>query len=169
MSENKNMIWSEKKQAHIPKEKIVNGAKMIWYEPDEDYIPEIIKDENNGLTYLLDQRDWSYNPMVCYTNNTEEQELLKEQIGFYGRRWIEFMEQNYPLDIMDLKGMCRWEIIPREIDKEADEMYQILSKQFEQNNPRPTESFVEIAKWEKMKQTEIRQAIMEDIVLKPRQ
>ena len=58
------------------------------------------------------------------------------------------MAENYPEDIPSLQGRLKWEIIPRQIDKEAWEMWELLRKQYATKNPRPT-TFNEIAKWEK--------------------
>ena len=54
------------------------------------------------------------------------------------------MEMNYPEEILLLKESGRWEIIPRLIDREAWQMWELLRKQYAEKNPRPR-TFVEIA------------------------
>ncbi|MGN1108458.1 MAG: hypothetical protein ACI4RK_03665, partial [Oscillospiraceae bacterium] len=62
----------------------------------------------------------------------------------------------------------KWELIPRQIDKEAEEMAWNMEQEYARNNPRPT-TFLEIAQWEKMKQLEVDHRVMTDLVLQHRE
>lgn len=70
---------------------------------------------------------------------------------------------NHPEVIPSLKGRLKWELIPRQIDKEAREYRTLLKKQYVQKNPRPT-TFVEIRKWENTLGMILDRAVIEDIV-----
>lgn len=77
------------------------------------------------------------------------------------------MEENYPEEIPSLVGRLKWELIPRQIDNEADKMALNLEQQYARKNPRP-KTFLEIVKWEKMKRLEVVHRVMEDLVLQYR-
>ena len=94
----------------------------------------------------------------------EEQELMSEDIGRYGEKWREYMEEFYPEVIPSLQGRLKWELIPRQVDKEAFEYRTLLRKQYEKKNPRPT-TFNELVVWENTLGMLIDRAIMEDVVL----
>ncbi len=139
--------------------------KQIWCEEDKKFYPEV-KTEN-GRTYRLDPKTFVYLEELSLGLTDEEQELMSKPIGYYGRAWQRFMEQNYPLDIPGLRGRMLWELIPRQIDKEAEEMAWNLEQEYAKNNPRPT-TFVEIEKWEKMKRLEVDHIVMTELVLQQR-
>ena len=139
--------------------------KQIWCEEDKMFYPEI--KEENGRRYRLDPQTFVYLEELSLGLTDEEQELMSKPIGYFGRKWQEFMEENYPLDIPGLKGRMLWELIPRQIDKEAEEMAWNLEQEYAKNNPRP-HTFLEIAQWEKMKSLEVNHRVMREIVLKQR-
>ena len=99
--------------------------------------------------------------------NTEEQELMQNPIDRWGLEWRKFMKTHYPEEISALQENQKWELIPRQIDKEAWEMWELLRKQYAAKNPRPT-TFLEIAEWEKKRTLIIEHEIMEQIVLQIR-
>ena len=72
------------------------------------------------------------------------------------------MQTNYPEDIPSLQGRLKWEIIPRQVDKECWQMWELLRKQYAANNPRPT-TFLEIAEWEKTRAFIIEHEIMDGL------
>ena len=139
--------------------------RQIWCEEDTRYYPEI-KIEN-GRTYKLDEVTFVYLEQLDLGLTDEEQELMKNPVDRWGQEWRKFMTENYPEEIPSLQGRLKWEIIPRQIDKEAWEMWELLRKQYAANNPRPT-TFNEIAKWEKTRAFIIEHEIMEQIVLQYR-
>ncbi len=144
----------------------MSEIKQIWCEEEKKYYAEMI--EENGQTYKLDPTTWTYLPLLTVEYSEEEQELLKQPIGSYGREWQRFMEENYPFEIAPLEMRAQYGIIARKVDREAEEMYNTLTEQWAQaHQPRPT-TFAEIAAWEKMKIMECKRAVMEDVVLKPR-
>jgi hypothetical protein len=117
----------------------------------------------NGIRYLLDEVNFVYNPDLNYTSNPEEQKLLEKPIGYYGRAWMTWMETYYPRKIANLQMNCRWQIIPRQIDKEAGERYEQMDKEWKANNPRP-KTFTEIQKWETERHMTIDHTVMTEMV-----
>ncbi len=101
------------------------------------------------------------------TLTIEEQELMQNPIDRWGQEWRKFMQTHYPEEIYALQENQKWELIPRQIDKEAWEMWELLRKQYAAKNPRPT-TFLEIAEWEKKRALIIEHEIMEQIVLQIR-
>ena len=140
--------------------------KQIWCEEDKKFYPET-KTEN-GRTYKLDPKTFVYLEQMELGLTDEEQALMNEDIGHYGMKWREYMTENHPEVIPSLEGRLKWELIPRQIDKEALEYRELLRKQYAKENPRP-KTFTEIAAWEKTLGMMIDRAIMEDIVLQYRE
>lgn len=95
------------------------------------------------------------------------EELMNTPIDRWGKEWQRFMETNYPEEIPLLKESGRWVVIPRLIDREAWQMWELLRKQYAENNPRPR-TFVEIAAWEKTRSLVVEHEVMEQIVLQCR-
>lgn len=139
--------------------------RQIWCEEDNRYYPEI-KIEN-GRTYKLDEETFVYLEQLNLGLTDEEQELMENPVDRWGQEWRKFMQTNYPEEIPSLQGRLKWEIIPRQIDKECWQMWELLRKQYAANNPRPT-TFLEIAKWENMRSFVIEHEIMEQLVLQYR-
>ena len=101
------------------------------------------------------------------TLTTQEQKLMQNPIDRWGQEWQKFMQTHYPEEIPALQENQKWELIPRQIDKEAWEMWEQLRKQYAAKNLRPT-TFLEIAEWEKKRTLIIEHEIMEQIVLQIR-
>lgn len=135
--------------------------KQIWCEEDKMFYPET-KTEN-GRTYKLDKETFVYLEQMELGLTAEEQELMSEPIGRWGAEWQKFMTENHPEVIPSLKGRLKWELIPRQIDKEAWEYRALLKKQYAEKNPRP-KTFVEIRKWENTLGMILDRAVIEDIV-----
>lgn len=96
------------------------------------------------------------------------EEIMNTPIDRWGIAWQRFMEENYRDDIPMLKENGRWEVIPRLIDQEAWQMWELLRKQYAAQSPRPR-TFVEIAAWEKTRSLIVEHEIMEQIVLQCRE
>ena len=139
--------------------------KQIWCEEDKTFYPETKME--NGRTYKLDLETFVYLEQLDLGLTDEEQALMNEDIGQYGEKWRQYMRENHPEVIPSLEGRLKWELIPRQIDKEAWEYRELLRKQYAKENPRPT-TFAEIAEWENTLGMIIDRAIMEDIVLQYR-
>ena len=139
--------------------------RQIWCEEDSCYYPEIKIED--GRTYKLDEKTFVYLEQLDLGLTAKEQELMKNPVDRWGQEWRKFMTKNYPEDIPSLQGRLKWELIPRQIDKEAWEMWELLRKQYAAQNPRPT-TFIEIAEWEKTRAFIIEHEIMEQIVLQYR-
>ena len=136
--------------------------RQIWCEEDQKFYPET-KTEN-GRTYKLDPETFVYLEQLDLGLTDEEQALMNEDIGQYGEKWRKFMMENHPEVIPSLEGRLKWELIPRQVDKEAMEYRELLRKQYAKENLRPT-TFSELIVWEKTLGMLIDRAIMEDIVL----
>ena len=139
--------------------------RQIWCEEDNRYYPEI-KIEG-GRTYKLDEETFVYLEQLDLGLTDKEQELMENPVDRWGQEWRRFMAENYPEDIPSLQGRLKWELTPRQIDKECWQMWELLRKQYVANNPRPT-TFLEIAEWEKTRAFIIEHEIMEQIVLQYR-
>ena len=139
--------------------------RQIWCEEDNRYYPEIKIED--GRTYKLDEKTFVYLEQLDLGLTNEEQELMKNPVERWGQEWRKFMQTNYPEEIPSLQGRLKWELILRQIDKEAWEMWELLRKQYAAKNPRPT-TFTEIVSWEKMRQLAVEHEIMEQIVLQYR-
>ena len=81
---------------------------------------------------------------------------------------MKWMEAEYPADVDILVCECRWQIIPREIDIEAEERFDELDEIYRKDHPRPTE-FNAIRKWEKERLMTLEHQVMEEIVYKRRE
>ena len=139
--------------------------RQIWCEKDNRYYPEIKVE--NGRAYKLDEETFVYLEQLTLGLTDEEQKLMENPVDRWGQEWRKFMTENYPEDIPSLQSRLKWEIIPRQIDKECWQMWELLRKQYAANNPRP-KTFREIVSWEKMRQLAVEHAIMEQIVLQYR-
>lgn len=139
--------------------------KQIWCEEDSCYYPEI-KIEG-GRSYKLDPTTFVYLEQLELGLSEEEQELMKNPIDRWGKAWQRFMEEHYPEEIPSLQGRLKWELIPRQIDREAWRMWELLRKQYAEKNPRP-KTFMEIATWEKIRSIIVEREVMEQIVLQER-
>lgn len=107
---------------------------------------------------------------LIYTERiiTMNEELMNTPIDRWGAAWRRFMKANYPDEILQLKANGRWEVIPRLIDQEAWQMWELLRKQYAAQNPRP-KTFVEIAAWEKTRSLVVEHEVMEQVVLQCRE
>lgn len=107
---------------------------------------------------------------LIYTERiiTMNEELMNTPIERWGAAWQRFMETNYPDEIPQLKASGRWEVIPRLIDREAWQMWELLRKQYAAQNPRP-KTFIEIASWEKTRSLVVEHEVMEQVVLQRRE
>ncbi|MBQ2881998.1 MAG: hypothetical protein IJE40_06985 [Clostridia bacterium] len=143
----------------------MEGIRQIWCEEDNHYYPEIKIED--GRTYKLDEETFVYLEQLDLGLTDEEQELMETSVDRWGQEWRKFMTENYPEDIPSLQGRLKWELIPRQIDKEAWEMWEMLQKQYAMKNPRP-KTFLEIMSWEKMRQLAVEHEVMEQIVLQYR-
>ena len=119
--------------------------RQIWCEEDQKFYPEIKVE--NGSTYKLDPQTFVYLQKLDLGLTEEEQSLMNEAIGKYGEKWREYMEEFHPEVIPSLQGRLKWELIPRQVDKEAFEYRTLLRKQYAKENPSPT-TFNDLVVWE---------------------
>ena len=73
----------------------------------------------------------------------------------------------YPTEVTVLIVTGRWNIIPREIDRQAEEMFLELDALYRKENPRPV-TFSEMQKWEKERLLTIEHRIMEEMIFQLR-
>lgn len=141
--------------------------EMVFCKEAQEWFPMYTMEEKDyGTTVYKLNKEENYTYNAVFSDVTEDK---NEGIGYYGRKWQEFMEKNYPDTVLSMSiNSLDWEIVSQKVDKEAEELYQILDKQYRKANPRPT-TFMEIAKWEKMKRLEIDHEVMEQIVLQYRE
>lgn len=104
---------------------------------------------------------------IPYTDNPSERQLLEQPIGKWGRMWQEWVKTEFPTEVQVLIVEGRWQIIPREIDAEAESRFRELDVQYKRQNPRPT-AFEEILRWEKTRLLTIEHQVMEDVVFRMR-
>ena len=104
---------------------------------------------------------------VAYTDDLQELELLKTPIGRWGRMWQQWMNTEYPTEVTVLIVTGCWNIIPREIDRQAEARFTELDELYRKENPRPV-TFSEMQVWEKTRLLTIEHRIMEEIVYQPR-
>ncbi|WP_075424173.1 TnpV protein [Ruminococcus sp. XPD3002] len=100
-----------------------------------------------------------------YTDSPQEQALLRRPIGRWGRMWQEWMKTEHPTEVAVLVMEARWQIIPREIDRQAENRWAVLDEQYRRENPRPTD-FVQMQQWEKTRLLKLEHIIMEEIVFR---
>ena len=139
--------------------------RQVWCEEDNRYYPEIKVED--GRTYKLYEETFVYLEQLNLGLTAEEQQLMENPVGRWGQEWRKFMTEYYPEEIPSLQGRLKWELIPRQIDKECWKMWRLFRKQYAANNPRP-KTFLEIVSWEKMRQLAVEHEIMEQIVLQYR-
>ena len=104
---------------------------------------------------------------IPYTDSPAEQKLLEQPIGRWGKMWQEWIRTEYPTEVQVFVTEGRWQIIPREIDIEAESRVRELDVQYKQQNPRPS-TFEEILQWEKMRLLNVEHRVMEEVVFRMR-
>ena len=62
-----------------------------------------------------------------------------EDVGYYGMKWLEFMENHYPNIYRRLEKSETLYTIAQSVDKSAWEYRELLDRQYEQLHPRPYE------------------------------
>ena len=139
----------------------MSNVKQIWCAEDKKFYPETITE--NGRTYKLEPSTFVYLEQLELGLTEEEQELMSKPIGHWGRKWQEYMAENYPQVIPSLEGRLKWELIPRQVDNEAWEYRELLRRQYAEKNPRP-KTFNEIRIWENTLGLLVDRAILTDVV-----
>jgi len=79
-------------------------------------------------------------------NHTPEEEI---KVGIYGTRWLEFMQNNHPKIVKQLRKSQTLQEVARSVDKYAQDYKTLLDRQYERLHPRPWEyDYEEVRKWE---------------------
>lgn len=130
---------------------------------DRDYVLHTLPYLKNTVTIVT-----TVTLMYVERIITMNEELMNTPIDRWGAAWRRFMKTNYPDEILQLKANGRCEVIPRLIDREAWQMWELLRKQYAAQNPRP-KTYVEIVAWEKTRSLIVEHEIMEQVVLQCRE
>jgi len=64
---------------------------------------------------------------------------LADVIGYYGTKWLEFMEENHPKIFRELKKKQTLYAVAQSVNKYASDYKTLLDRQYEQSHPRPYE------------------------------
>ena len=62
---------------------------------------------------------------------------LTNVIGYYGSKWLDFMEENHPKLFRELKKKRTLNAVAQSVDKYAWDYKNLLDRQYEQLHPRP--------------------------------
>ena len=108
-----------------------------------------------------------YLSQMEYTPNPKIAELLKKPIGRWGRMWMDWIKAEYPQEVQIYIMEGKWNLIPRQIDEEAEIRFQELDKVYREQNPRP-KTFQEIRVWEKMRLLTVEHQVMQEVVFQLR-
>lgn len=166
----------------IPTEQLENGltlsrvirkdGELLW-EMTQDlngdistaHFPEYKMKDLMGLPYL-----YKLNPFIgTYEIQTEETEasMDEEPIGIMGMHWIDFMEKNHPILVEEMRFQRKFLTVARSVDKRADEYWEILDKEYDRTNPRPTGDYEKILAWEQAKHFYIDSTVTREVILVP--
>jgi hypothetical protein len=122
------------------------------------------KVQSQEIWYKLDPLFGTYS-----MNLTDEEPSLEEEpIGPYGMAWMHFMEENHEdlIEVMQFHG--NYLTVARSVDRSAKAYKELLDRQYAEMNPRPTESYEEIQKWEFTRNFYTDGTVMRERVLVPR-
>ena len=138
-------------------QKVPNGKNTRWF-------PEY------RMKMVGSQKFWyRFNP-ICglYSLNLTglEPSMEEEPIGIYGMKWMDFMEENYPHLVEEMKLYHRYLTVARSVNSKAENYRDLLDDQFAEMNPRPTD-FEEVLKWEQAKMFYSDSTVMREIILVP--
>lgn len=139
-------------------QRLTNGSNTRWF-------PAYKQKEIAGMMFW-----YRFDPMsATYSMNLTESEptLDEEPIGMYGMRWMDFMEQQHP-DLVELMQFRNnYLTVARSVDRSAQAYRELLDEQYAQMNPRPTEDYEEIRKWEETRKFYTDGTVMRERVLIP--
>ena len=74
----------------------------------------------------------------------------KIQVGNYGMKWLEWMEENHPRLVKEMERKQNLFEVAQSVDDAAWDYRELLDTQYMKHNPRP-KTFEEIVKWETMR------------------
>ena len=139
-------------------QRLKNGSNTRWF-------PVYKQKEIAGMMFW-----YRFDPTsATYSMNLTESEptLDEEPIGVYGMRWMDFMEKQYP-DLVELMQFRNnYLTVARSVDRSASAYRELLDEQYAQTNPRPTEDYEEIRKWEETRKFYTDGTVMRERVLIP--
>ena len=89
-----------------------------------------------------------------------------EDIGTYGCKWIRWMEEHHKGKVRKMKSEGVYLAVAKSVDDEAWDYRELLDRQYEEANLRPTE-FEEAVAWERTMAFYTNSAVMREVVLIP--
>ena len=101
---------------------------------------------------------------------TEQEKKMKEvRIGVYGRRWIEWMENNHKKKVCEMKSQGIFLDVAKSTDEYARDYKNLLDRQYEELHPRPYdfEGDDELRAWKFMRDFYTDGEVMRERVLIP--
>ena len=90
-----------------------------------------------------------------------------EQLGIYGKLWMQNMEKNYPEKVGVMKNHGTYLVVAQSVDKRAKDYWEQLSDQYDRRVPRPRDSYEAVLEWSRNKKFEIDHIVMTEVVLVP--
>ena len=69
----------------------------------------------------------------------QEKQIEEMKIGIYGRRWIEWMENNHKKDVRDMKKRGVFLEVAKSTDEYARDYKKLLDRQYDEYHFRPLE------------------------------
>jgi hypothetical protein len=92
-----------------------------------------------------------------------------ENVGYYGIKWLEFMENHHPKLFNRLKKNQTLYTVARSVNKDAKDYKNLLDRQYEQLHPRPYEweDMSEHRSWEFTRDFYTEHTVMVETVLLP--
>ena len=153
----------------ISSEMIIVDGERCWEiqysgETEKHIFPEYERETVAGITLLR-----KFNPMWGdYRPNQTEQPIEEEEpLGFYGEKWVDFMERCHPELVLEMQLKGSFETVARSVNETAWEYRELLDDQYMKANPRP-KTFEEIVSWERTREFYTDGAVMRERVLIPR-
>lgn len=86
------------------------------------------------------------------------------EIGYYGNAWMEFMEENHPKLVRQMKKTRTYEAVAQSVNSDACDYYNLLAEQYAQQTP-PPEDPEAYRSWKYTRDYYIDSAVMREKVL----
>ncbi|MCQ2416633.1 MAG: hypothetical protein MJ071_02345 [Oscillospiraceae bacterium] len=84
--------------------------------------------------------------------------------GYYGLAWMDFMEENHPELVAEMKKAGTYEAVAQSVNSDACNYYNLLAEQYAQQNP-PLEDPDAYRSWKYTRDYYIDSAVMREKVL----
>ncbi len=138
-------------------QKVPNGENTRWF---PEYMSKMVSGEE--FWYQFDPICGLYHLNLVGL----EPSMEEEPIGGYGRRWIAFMEEQYPHLVELMRLHNKFLTVARAVEEYAFRYKQLLDKEYAACYPRPKD-FEECLKWEKARRFYTENTVIRERVLIP--